>query len=136
MWSHILRFSAPHCFATACCLRPALPLSATCYPALRAHEFSYIAHALASASPHRHRFGPLSIFFPVAANFIIYPEIASFAEKPLELHAFNNSQTVHRIKTIYICKMLRILCSFIICNFQTCLKYLNCCLHVICLITY
>ena len=52
-----------------------------------------------------------------------------FYRKPPVVHAYNNSQFVHRIKMIYIWKLLRILSSLIICNFHPCLKCLKCCLH-------
>ena len=47
----------------------------------------------------------------------------AFIIVPLD-HAFNNSQMVHRIKMILICKLLSFSSSFIICNSHPCLKIL------------
>ena len=65
------------------------------------------------------RFGPESIFFRLC-DFAFYPVIYQFCRKTLEPHACNNYLTVHQIKIIYICKMLRKLCRLIICHFPLC----------------
>ena len=73
------------------------------------------------------RFGPCHIFSR-SANLPIIQKTAYLQITPF-VHASNNFTIMHRIKTSYICKMLRISSSFIISHFHPCLKCLNCCLH-------
>lgn len=65
------------------------------------------------------RFGPYHVFFQRLRISYLFQR-RQFCRKPPKLHAFNNSTTVHRIKIIYIWKLLRILSSLIICNFHSC----------------
>ena len=57
-------------------------------------------------------------FFQIC-DFRIIPGFAVLQKRP-SCSCIYISQTVHRIKMIYICKMLRILCRLIICHFHPC----------------
>ena len=62
---------------------------------------------------------PVVIFFCCCEFVQLSRKLQIYRLHP-HVHAFNNSTTVHRIKMIYICKMLRISSSFIICYFHPC----------------
>ncbi|XBJ01223.1 hypothetical protein VPH35_020909 [Triticum aestivum] len=66
--------------------------------------------------------------FSCCCDFVYYSRVLQFCRKAPILHAYNNFSPVHRNPINFICKMFRILSSFIICNFHACLKCLKCCL--------
>ena len=65
-----------------------------------------------------YRFGPWMFFFQFTD--LAFSRKLHIYRFSLVVHAYNKSQTVHRIKMFYICKMLRISFSFIICYFHPC----------------
>ena len=68
-----------------------------------------------------------SNFFLLWTIYLISRETACLQQNP-PCSCFNNSTTMHRIKMILTCKMLRNLCSLIIGHSHPCLKCLKCCL--------